>query len=121
MSSSLKMLKDHGIALDNPTTYRSAVGSLQYLTLTRPEISFAINKLSQFCIVLPIFIGMLANISNNISKARSTSGVFCLTSSFTRFADADWVRSPPMIENQPVAIASFLEQILSHGTHENKQ
>ncbi|XP_016185851.1 uncharacterized protein LOC107627533 [Arachis ipaensis] len=28
--------------------YRSVIGSLQYLTITRPEISFCVNKLAQF-------------------------------------------------------------------------
>ena len=37
-----------GPAMDDPTQYRMAVGSLQYLPLTRPDISFAVNKLSQF-------------------------------------------------------------------------
>ncbi|KAM0003914.1 putative RNA-directed DNA polymerase [Helianthus debilis subsp. tardiflorus] len=32
----------------DPTPYRKLVGSLQYLAFTRPDISFAINKLSQF-------------------------------------------------------------------------
>lgn len=38
-----------GELLKNPTEYRRAIGSLQYLTITRPDISFAVNKLSQFC------------------------------------------------------------------------
>ncbi|KAI9180920.1 hypothetical protein LWI28_009443 [Acer negundo] len=37
-----------GTSLGDPTTYRNAVSSLQYLSLTRLDISFAINKLSQF-------------------------------------------------------------------------
>ncbi|KAJ9556427.1 hypothetical protein OSB04_011041 [Centaurea solstitialis] len=32
----------------DPTPYRQLVGSLQYLAFTRPDISFAVNKLSQF-------------------------------------------------------------------------
>ena len=36
----------------NPTVdgkmYRSTVGALQYVTITRPEISFSVNKVSQF-------------------------------------------------------------------------
>ncbi|KAK0603909.1 hypothetical protein LWI29_010028 [Acer saccharum] len=37
-----------GTPLSDPTTYRTVVGSLQYLSLTRPDISYAVNKLSQF-------------------------------------------------------------------------
>ncbi|KAI9160575.1 hypothetical protein LWI28_009567 [Acer negundo] len=37
-----------GTILDDPTNFRTVVGSLQYLSLTRPDFSFAINKLSQY-------------------------------------------------------------------------
>jgi len=33
---------------DDSFRYRSVVGALQYLTLTRPDISFAVNKVCQF-------------------------------------------------------------------------
>lgn len=42
-------LSKHGadVFLD-PTLYRSVVDALQYATVTRPEISFAVNKVCQF-------------------------------------------------------------------------
>ena len=41
------VLKD-GSPLANASEYRSVIGALQYLNLTRPDISFVVNKLSQF-------------------------------------------------------------------------
>ncbi|CAL2228782.1 unnamed protein product [Prunus armeniaca] len=38
----------HGSPLSDPTEYRSLVGALQYLTITRPDISFAVNQVCQF-------------------------------------------------------------------------
>uniref|UniRef100_A0A2N9IS10 Reverse transcriptase Ty1/copia-type domain-containing protein n=1 Tax=Fagus sylvatica TaxID=28930 RepID=A0A2N9IS10_FAGSY len=37
-----------GDPLQDPTEYRSVVGALQYLTITRPDISFAVNQVCQF-------------------------------------------------------------------------
>jgi Reverse transcriptase (RNA-dependent DNA polymerase) len=37
-----------GDPFDDPHLYRSIVGALQYATLTRPDISYAVNKVSQF-------------------------------------------------------------------------
>ncbi|XP_015966153.1 uncharacterized mitochondrial protein AtMg00810-like [Arachis duranensis] len=48
MVSNLK-LSAHGEDLHhNPTLYRSIVGGLQYATITRPKITFVVNKVSQF-------------------------------------------------------------------------
>jgi histone deacetylase 1/2 len=33
---------------DDSTKYRSMVGALQYLTLTRPDISYVVNKVCQY-------------------------------------------------------------------------
>ncbi|CAH1451689.1 unnamed protein product [Lactuca virosa] len=37
-----------GTLYPSPTEYRALVGALQYLSLTRPDISFTVNRLSQF-------------------------------------------------------------------------
>ncbi|KAL6314682.1 hypothetical protein AAG906_027029 [Vitis piasezkii] len=44
-----KQLSIHdGDPMSDPHTYRSTVGALQYLTLTRSDITFVVNKASQF-------------------------------------------------------------------------
>jgi hypothetical protein len=37
-----------GDPLIDPSPYHSLVGALQYLSFTRPNISFVVNKVSQF-------------------------------------------------------------------------
>jgi len=48
MISSLKLLADASTSFSDPTLYRQIVGALQYLTFTRPDITFSINKVFQF-------------------------------------------------------------------------
>ncbi|KAI5425964.1 hypothetical protein KIW84_031693 [Lathyrus oleraceus] len=45
MVSTSKLSRIGSNAVSDPTQFRSVVGALQYATLTRPEISFAVNKL----------------------------------------------------------------------------
>jgi histone deacetylase 1/2 len=50
LSSTEKLSKADGQILgsEDSTKYRSIVGALQYLTLTRPDLAFAVNKVCQF-------------------------------------------------------------------------
>jgi histone deacetylase 1/2 len=50
LSATEKLSKTDGQVLgpEDSTKYRSIVGALQYLTLTRPDLSFAVNKVCQF-------------------------------------------------------------------------
>jgi hypothetical protein len=48
LSTSVSLKLNDGSAAVNPTEYRKVIRALQYLSLTRPDISFAANKLSQF-------------------------------------------------------------------------
>ena len=42
------MTTDDSSPLLDPTTYRQTVGALQYVTLSCPDIAFAVNRVCQF-------------------------------------------------------------------------
>ncbi|KAK6162474.1 hypothetical protein DH2020_002315 [Rehmannia glutinosa] len=48
MTSGEKLTAFGSDVVSNPQLYRSIVGALQYITITRPEISFSVNKVCQF-------------------------------------------------------------------------
>lgn len=48
LSTNTPLTLHDGTAAFDSTEYRRVLGSLQYLSLTRPDISFVVNKLSQF-------------------------------------------------------------------------
>eukprot|EP00253_Pinus_taeda_P020805 PITA_20805 len=48
MAQNLKLTSIEGKEFENATKYRQLVGSLNYLTTTRPDISFAVGILSRF-------------------------------------------------------------------------
>jgi hypothetical protein len=50
MEVKLKLLIDTLLELIDATLYRQIIGSLMYLTNTRPDICFAVNNLSQFLV-----------------------------------------------------------------------
>jgi hypothetical protein len=50
MEAKLKLLVDTSSELIYATLYRQIIGSLMYLTNTRPDICFAVNALSQFLV-----------------------------------------------------------------------
>jgi len=48
MISSLRLTQEGSTAISDPTLYRSVVGSLFYITITRPELAFLVNKVCQY-------------------------------------------------------------------------
>ena len=48
MDLNLKLSTYEGKELQDPSSYRMLIGRLLYLTITRPDITFVVNRLSQF-------------------------------------------------------------------------
>jgi Reverse transcriptase (RNA-dependent DNA polymerase)/gag-polypeptide of LTR copia-type/GAG-pre-integrase domain len=48
MQAGQQLSKLDGTKMANPQLYRSIVGALQYATITRPDLAFAVNKASQY-------------------------------------------------------------------------
>ena len=46
MDTNLKLLDDESLELVDVTQYRHIIGSLMYLTNTRPDVCFVVNTLS---------------------------------------------------------------------------
>lgn len=48
MTTGQKFFTDRSDQVKNVQLYRSIVGALQYATITRPEITYSVNKVCQF-------------------------------------------------------------------------
>lgn len=48
LEAGVKLMPDEGQELEDPSKYRRLVGKLIYLTITRPNISFAVSLVSQY-------------------------------------------------------------------------
>ncbi|XP_049374845.1 uncharacterized mitochondrial protein AtMg00810-like [Solanum verrucosum] len=84
-----------GELLSDPSEYRSMVGALQYLTMTRPNIFFAVNVVSQFMHVTHMHC---INCIFRYLKGTLTYGLTLRASSPTSmviaYFDVDWVGCP---------------------------
>jgi histone deacetylase 1/2 len=97
MVSNLKLSKFGTDTLSDPSEYRSIVGALQYVTLTRPEIAFSVNKVCQF-LHAPTTVHWTA-VKRILRYLRGTTslGLRLSKSSSTTvsaFSDADWAGCP---------------------------
>jgi hypothetical protein len=97
MELNLKLMPDEGDFVDDPDTYRRLVGKLIYLTITRPDISYAVSIVSQF-MTNPRVPQMNAVIRIlKYLKNAPGCGLFYRSSGHLRiegYTDADWAGSP---------------------------
>lgn len=102
-SSSLSLADSLAFSFSDPVKYRQVVGALQYVTLSRSDIAFAVNKVCQFMHAPTEFhwstvkrilrylrgtvdCGLLIRQAFTLSP----QAFFDATSSLQAFSDADW-------------------------------
>ena len=78
---------------EDSVKYRSLVGALQYLTLTRPDISFAVKKVRQFLHTLTtVHYSAVKRILRYVQGTINLGLRFGVSRSMivSAFSDADW-------------------------------
>jgi hypothetical protein len=97
MEPNLKLMPDEGDFVDDPDTYRRLVGKLIYITITRPDISYAVSIVSQFMTHPRVpHMNAVIRILKYLKNAPSR-GLFYQSSGHLHiegYIDADWVGSP---------------------------
>ncbi|XP_023761274.2 uncharacterized mitochondrial protein AtMg00810-like [Lactuca sativa] len=82
-----------GVPLSDPNLYRTVVGSLVYLTVTRPDIAHVVHIVSQF-VTAPTFVywGAVLRILRYLRGTQFQTLLFSSTSSLElrSYSDADW-------------------------------
>ncbi|KAK2966742.1 hypothetical protein RJ640_001066 [Escallonia rubra] len=96
MNPSVHLTKDDGDCLDDPEKYRRLVGKLNYLTVTRPDIAYAVSTFSQF--MSEPTVKHWAALKEIMCYLKGAPGLGLLYSNHGHsciecFSDADWVGS----------------------------
>uniref|UniRef100_A0A2N9IYX8 CCHC-type domain-containing protein n=1 Tax=Fagus sylvatica TaxID=28930 RepID=A0A2N9IYX8_FAGSY len=97
MEQNLKLTNQDGLLFSDPSTYRRLVGRLIYLTITRPDIVFAVNILSQFMHAPRLPHLQAANRVLRYIKGSLDQGIFFPSSNtlhVTAYTDSDWASCP---------------------------
>jgi len=71
-----KLMTEQGEAFSYTKSYKTLVEKLTYLTITRPDMSFAVGVVSQFKHNLVLIIGMLSSIFSDILKSLQDKNYF---------------------------------------------
>ncbi|KAH9782897.1 retrovirus-related pol polyprotein from transposon RE1 [Citrus sinensis] len=96
MSVVPKLSAEGGKQFSDPTLYRSIVGALLYVTITRPEISYAVHRLSQYMQnpLQPHWLGCKRIL--RYLQGTADYGIYYTTKgrmTLTGYTDADWANN----------------------------
>ncbi|XP_073022626.1 uncharacterized protein [Primulina eburnea] len=93
----LKLSIEDGELLPDPSLYRRLVGKLLYLTITRPDLAYSVNRLSQFVACprephLQAVYSILKYVKGTVGQGLFYASSSSLKLSF--FSDSDWATCP---------------------------
>ncbi|KAG7966173.1 hypothetical protein I3843_08G036200 [Carya illinoinensis] len=96
LTAGSQLSQNNGDPLENATEYRQLVGALQYLTLTRPYISFTVNQLCPFMHTPTSAHWTAAKRVLRYLKGSLNHGLLFTKGSLTlnAYSDSDWAGSP---------------------------
>lgn len=103
-----------GTPLDDATAYRSIVGALQYVTLTRPDISFVVNRVCQF-MHAPTTHWQTIKCNLRYLKGSSYQCLHFASSNFhlSAFSDANWAGDPDARRSTSGVCVFFGQNLIS--------
>ncbi len=120
----------HTDILSDPTPYRSLVGALQYATFTRPDITFAVNRVCQFMHKPSSAHFIAAKRILGYVKGTLGKGILFQPSpiALTTSTDADWAGDPcdrhstssiiVFLGNNPITQLAKKQYTVSHSSIE---
>ncbi|GKU93237.1 hypothetical protein SLEP1_g6845 [Rubroshorea leprosula] len=131
MEQKLKLNRDEGRTISNPIQYRRLIGKLIYLTICRPDISYAVHILSQF-MQEPKQPHMDAAMRVlRYLKSSPDQGIFLSSTSslhLSAFCDSDWASCPmtrksttgyiTMLGNSPISWKTKKQTTVSRSSAE---
>jgi histone deacetylase 1/2 len=116
----LSVLDGDLLSPDDATEYRSLVGGLQYLTITRPDVSYAVNRVCQY---------LHASRISHWSAVKRILRYVCFTASYglllqpaassvlSAFSDADWAGCPDDMRSTGGYAVFFGPNLIAWNAH----
>ena len=106
MYVSANLMLDGGSTSCDAIEYRRTIGSLQYLSLTRPYLDFAVNRLAQFMHKSTSRTGNMLNGSCAMSNRPFTSVSYCVIN------QTQCLRASPMLTGVVILMIESLPRLI---------